>query len=141
MKKSLLGLYSLLLIAFGCSSDLSSSNIPDIYVRETVILANQEALPLRFDGGVIYITGGVRGIMVYRENASTYKAFDRACPNNPTATCELLRADDSKVFMIDTCCKSQFDWNGYYLGGPARGVPRQYATALVNGTLYIDNNP
>lgn len=139
MKKNVL--YWCLAMAMMACDNSSQYIIPDVYVREEVVLANQEALPLRFDKGVIYISGGVRGIMVFRENATTYKAFDRACPNNPDVICELLKADISTVFMKDSCCGSQFDWNGTYLGGPARGNPRQYPTAIVNGRLIISNNP
>ena len=138
--------FSLIILIFlgfvACSDDSDAYIIPNVYVREEVVLSNQEALPLRFDGGVIYISGGVRGLMIYKQNATTYRAYDRACPNNPSASCELLKADISRVFMQDSCCGSQFSWEGTYMGGPAKGNPREYATAVVSGgRLLISNTP
>ncbi|WP_400193147.1 hypothetical protein [Hymenobacter sp. B81] len=133
----------LLVVLAGLGSCSSSSTpeplIPSAIVNEVVYLTNQEAAPLRFDRGYIYLNAGVRGIIVVRQNAQQYLAFERNCPYQPYDDCAKVSMDQSGLYMVDSCCSSTFDLYGQTTGGPARRPLRQYVTALSGNQLSITN--
>ncbi|MDX5346967.1 MAG: hypothetical protein LPJ89_01645 [Hymenobacteraceae bacterium] len=129
---------------FACSDDDNQPKqlIPDVYVNEQINLTNIQYAPLRQDGGYVYIQGGVRGIIVYRQSTNSYIAFERNCPYQPFDDCALVSVDQSRLFMIDSCCKSQFDFSGAVIAGPATLPLKRYSTAITGSTgnfLYITN--
>lgn len=113
--------------------------IPDVFVNERINLTTQEALPLRQDGGFIYNEGGLRGIIIYRQDQYTYKAFERTCTFQPQDSCARVEVDPSRLFMIDSCCSSQFNWNGQIMGGPAPAPLKRYQVALDGNILTVYN--
>jgi hypothetical protein len=113
--------------------------LPDVFVNIRLNLTSQEALPLRQDGGFIYQEGGVRGIIIYRQDQYTYRAFERNCTFQPQDSCAQVQVDASRLFMIDPCCSSQFGWNGQIMGGPAPAPLKRYQAALDGNILTIYN--
>jgi len=124
-----------------CSSSDTEAQpqIPIITFTTTISLLDQQNTALRFDNGVQYVSGGVRGLVVIRQNASSYLAFERNCPYQPTDACALVTIDKSRLFLRDTCCTSQFSLQGQVQGGPSRYPLRQYATSLSGNLLTISN--
>ena len=93
---------------------------------------------LKSDGGYAEIDGGVRGIIVYRLDATTFIAYERNCPYRATEACARVDVDISKIFLIDRCCGSTFGFaDGYVTGGPARYSLRRYRTQVSGSTLTI----
>ena len=93
---------------------------------------------LKADGGFVEIDGGVRGIIVYRENANTFIAYERNCPYEAIESCARVEADLSRLFLIDRCCGSTFSFSdGYPMKGPASRPLRKYRTQLSGTTLTI----
>lgn len=124
----------------GCGSKSTvEPTIPSAVVSDVINLSTQEAAPLRFDRGYIYRPGGVRGIIVIRQSAQQYLAFERNCPYQPYDACAKVSMDRSGFFMVDTCCTSRFDLSGQLTSGPARRPMRQYITSLSGNLLYITN--
>jgi hypothetical protein len=122
-----------------CSnSNDAQPQIPLAAVNELVVLTDQKNSNLRFDNGAVYINGGVKGIIVVRQNASSYLAFERNCPYQPLDTCARVKIDPF-VRLLDPCCKSQFSFQGQVQGGPATRNLRQYNTALSGNLLTITN--
>lgn len=109
------------------------------YIDITLFLSNQENLPLQFDRGYVYVDGGIKGVIVYRENASDYRAFDRVCTYHVGDSCALVSVDSSSFFMRDPCCGSQFDFSGGVTQGPANRPMVRYTTYLQGNTLRILN--
>lgn len=128
----------LLVILLGCGRE-KHVILPDVFVDIRLNLTTQEALPLRYDGRAIYLEGGVKGIIVYRKNQDTYFAFERNCTFEPTKECARVDIDPSMFFMIDSCCGSQFDFEGNILGGPAPVPLKRYQTILSGNVLQIYN--
>lgn len=133
----LIGMISLVL--FTCESSEPEDQIPLALVSETINLTNQQYLNLQFNGGHVNIDGGVRGIIIYRVSETEYRAFERNCSFEPLNTCARVEVDGSNLFMIDTCCSSTFDFNGFPTGGPATLPLRQYQTLLQGNFLTITN--
>ena len=131
-----------------CNSGTSgvSPTLASVPVNVQLDLQSQQYQALRFDNGVVAIPpgsangqGGLKGIYVVRQNASTYLAFERNCPYKPTDACALVTLDRSRLFFRDTCCKSQFNLQGQVTGGPSPYPLRQYSTSVSSGLLSIVN--
>jgi len=126
----------------GDSDPEALPQIPIIAFTSTISLLDQQNTALRFDNGVQYVDGGVKGtkgLIVVRQKAGSYLAFDRTCPYQPTSACATVSIDPSRLFLRDTCCTSQFSLQGQVQGGPSRYPLRQYATSLNGNLLTISN--
>ncbi len=130
-------LITLLLLTISCNPDLVDDPIPrKIFPDIIITLTNYPAL--LSDGGYILINdGGVRGIILYRKNSTTYLAFERNCTFQPNDACATVDVHVSTLFMQDTCCGSSFNFDGTPSGGPAWRPLQQYETSLSNNMLTI----
>ena len=137
-----------LLIITSCNSDNGAQpRIPYAPVNLALDLTNQQYRALRFDNGVVALPvrgpagiGGVRGVLVVRQNASSYLAFERDCPYQPDNVCARVGFDTSPApFLRDSCCGSQFSLQGQVTGGPAPRALVQYSTSLSGNLLNITN--
>ncbi|SET92122.1 Rieske (2Fe-2S) protein [Hymenobacter actinosclerus] len=137
-----LGFCALAATALGvaaCNSGSSAQpQIPLTIVNEVLFLTDQQNSALRFDNGAVYHKGGLRGLIVVRQNAGSYLAFDRTCPYQPQDTCARVRIEPY-LRLFDPCCQSQFGFTGQPQGGPATLPLRRYSTALSGNTLTITN--
>ena len=89
-------------------------------------------------GGSVYVTGGVRGIIIYRRSSDEFLAYDRDCPYQPSNTCALIHVDKSAVTATDSCCGSQFLLlDGSIVKGPATIMLKQYQTSFDGTTLHV----
>jgi hypothetical protein len=122
-----------------CDNTDPEDEIPFALVNETINLTNQQYLSLQFNRGHVNIDGGVRGITIYRVSETEYRAFERNCSFEPLNTCARVEVDGSGLFLIDSCCSSSFDFNGFPTGGPATLPLRQYLTLLQGNFLTITN--
>ena len=135
-----------LLVACGSKTD-AQPQIPYAPVNLSLSLAAQEYAPLRFDNGAVTIpakgpagNGGVKGVIVVRQSAGTFLAFERNCPYQPYNDCALVSLDrNSRLFMRDSCCTSQFDLKGLVTGGPAPLPLKQYSVSVQGNLLNITN--
>ena len=121
--------------------------IPNAPVNLSINITNQQYAPLRFDNGAVTLPvqgpaglGGVKGVIVVRQSANTFLAFERNCPYQPFDACATGSLDrNSRLFMRDSCCTSQFDLRGQVIGGPAPRPLKQYSTSLQGSLLNITN--
>ncbi len=123
-----------------CEPDLSDDPIP--YVQFTDIIINLATYPsLQFDGGYQYLNGGVRGIILYRKNVSTYIAYERNSSFHPNEACATVDVDISDQFIIDTCSNSTFSLStGQPTSGPAITPLRRYVVQLSSFNLTITDD-
>lgn len=132
------GAVATLLTGCNSSSNDGQPQIPLAAVNEILFLTDQQNSNLRFDNGAVYHKGGVRGLIIVRQNASSYLAFDRNCPYQPLDTCARLKIDPF-LRLYDPCCQSQFSLQGQPQAGPATRPLRQYNASLSGNTLTITN--
>ena len=126
----------LLLFGVACSDNTEGPRIPDVPVSEQINVTSLQYPKLRQDGGYAYLTQGYRGILVVRQHANLYLAFERACTYDPDCPVEV---DPSNLFIVDKCCGSQFNFQGGVMTGPAVYGLKQYRTSLDGSILYITN--
>lgn len=137
MRSYKLGIITLLL--FSCTRDLSDDPIPITAFTDIVIsLSLPEYFSLQTDDGYKQISGGVRGIIIYRKSSTSYLAYERNCSYHPNDACATVDVHSSGFYMIDTCCSSTFDFEtGSPQGGPATRPLLQYRTQILGSTLTI----
>jgi hypothetical protein len=124
---------------FACDSTPTPDPIPFKIVNKLIDLNNLRYQRLKFDGGFVYEDGGVRGMIIYRRNASSYLIFERNCPFRPMDACANVKVDGSGFFMQDSCCNSVFDFEGSPTSGPAFSPMMRYRASLSGSLLSITN--
>ena len=134
------------LAACGAKND-EQPLIPYAPVNLSINITNQQYAELRKENGVVTLPvkgpagdGGVKGVIVVHQTGGIYLAFERNCPYQPYNACALVSIDrNSRLFMKDSCCNSQFDLRGQITGGPTPRPLKQYSTSLQGTLLNITN--
>ena len=135
-----IGLVSSVIAVFSaCEINNWQDPIPYVVVDTVINLNNQQYQALRLDRGFVELLGGYRGIIVYRENAVTYRAFEKASPHRVDEACAEISVDPSGLFMRELCDNSIYDFEGNPSGGVAQFPLRRYNTQLEGNLLYIFN--
>jgi len=132
----------LLVVFLNCSSDQSDDPIPyQPFADITMNLNLPENTVLRSQGGYRYISGGIRGIILYNAGSNVFYAYERNCSFHPNEACATVNVDASTLFMIDPCCNSQFNFStGNPQGGAAWRPLRKYRTSLIGNELTITDD-
>ena len=123
----------LTILLYNCTPDFVDDPIPATQFPDfTIIISNHPSLLL--DGGFIYRSEGVRGLIIYRKNNSTFLAFERNCTFRPNDVCSTIEVHSSSLYIFDPCCGSTFNFDGNPTGSPASRNLRQYQTFISIGT-------
>jgi hypothetical protein len=138
-KKLIVYCLALLFWTTSCGDSEQITPVIDIPINKIIDLNSLAYQRLKFNGGFVYETGGLRGLIIYRKDATTYYAFDRACTYRINNTCEKIEVDGSTFFLFDPCCQSRFDWEGQPTSGVARANLVRYRTSLSGSVLYVNN--
>ncbi|MDN5216562.1 hypothetical protein QQ020_31120 [Fulvivirgaceae bacterium BMA12] len=135
-------IFALLLLSViaGCEESGGDNQIPFVFVDETINLNNFEFLDLKTLGGHVTINAGVRGIIIYRESNTVYRAFEKNCTYQPLDACADVEVDQSGLFLIDPCCSSKFNFDGFPFEGPATRPLLEYRSSVSGNTLRITNS-
>jgi Rieske Fe-S protein len=143
IKYSILALVigTLVLLSWSCSKDSQEyNNIPNVAVNLQLDISSTMYIELSTIGGYVYLTGGYKGIVVYRISPEDFVAYDRACPYNPTLPCERITMDPSGITLTDSCCMSNFNiLDGAVNKGPATQPLKRYHTQFDGQYLRIWN--
>jgi len=131
------------IVNMGCEPQPPYSDIPIIPFDDIYIDLSLPAYSsLMFDGGYVEINGGVRGIILYKESANIYHAYERNCSYMANDACATVNVHFSGLYMEDPCCQSTFSFtNGLPLGGPAFYGLREYQSYLSGLGLVITDMP
>ncbi|CAN5139102.1 hypothetical protein BH23BAC1_BH23BAC1_00950 [soil metagenome] len=132
--------FILLFVISACDRDHFDNELPYAYVEITINTNNLQYDDLRIRG-FTYISGGLRGIVILRDDFGNLKAFDRACPFQPENPCGLIEVAVSRFHMLDPCCNSTFNLQGIPTGGPAINRMREYFTFVDGDFLTISSEP
>jgi hypothetical protein len=137
MKKIIILVLSLLSLSSCTDSD---DYIQNVYVNIEVPVNQPEYSDLDAIGNSIFITGGVKGIIIYHANVNDYRAFDRNCSFEPSTQCAQIDSINSTIASCN-CCSSKFliDQNGITANGPALRSLKEYYTSFSGGILKIKN--
>ncbi|MDP4265878.1 MAG: hypothetical protein Q8880_00410 [Bacteroidota bacterium] len=117
----------------------SDEVVPNVSVDIYMNISSTQFTKLAAIGGWEYITGGVKGIIVYRKSQDEFIALERNCTYKPSNGCR-IQVEKSGVTAIDSCCMSKFlILDGSVLHSPATTPLKQYRTSFDGTTLHIYN--
>ena len=123
-----------------CCRKKDKEYIPAVPVDFYLYTTDPSFFNLQVVGGWEYITGGSRGILVYRASNEEFAAFDRHCPYQPENSCGQVQVINTNVSAIDSCCGSQFSIiDGSILNGPASMPLKRYQATFDGAVLHIYN--
>lgn len=123
----------------GCSG-YEHATIPTVQVNFSIRPDRIECPNLNYIGGHEYFTGGVKGIIVYRVDQSTFVAYDRACPHDWGIDDSRLVVDESGILIRHDTCGSVFNiLDGSVISGPSRFPLKFYKTRYNGVKLRIYN--
>ena len=125
---------------FSCTED--NDLIPNVYVNFNIQLNSAEFSNLQAVGNSEYVTGGVKGIILYRYDFDTFLAFDRACSFRPSIDCERVKIDNKTgtTLLTDSCCGSKFlITDGYPIEGSALLPLKRYNTSFDGENISVFN--
>lgn len=114
--------------------------IPDVYVNFFINPNSTEYLELNSPGGWVTVTGGYRGILIYRLAVEQFLAYERTCPYDPSESQARIEVEESGV-----TCRCPVCGSGYILldGSPFEGPSvyplKQYRTTYDGALLYVYN--
>ena len=136
MKIRILALFCLLFFSCQKEEDYIQNVVVDINLNLTL----PEFSDLQTVGNSVFITGGVKGIIVYRQGFDSYKTYDRNCSFEPSLSCARIDSVNSSI-AICKCCNSMFllEQNGDNIDGPALLPLKKYQNNLSEDFLYIYN--
>ena len=135
MKIRILALFCLLFFSCQKEEDYIQNVVVDINLNLTL----PEFSDLQTVGNSVFITGGVKGIIVYRQGFDSYKTYDRNCSFEPSLSCARIDSVNSSI-AICKCCNSKFLLSdGTPFDGPALLPLKQYQNNLSEDFLYIYN--
>ena len=137
MKK--IALLLIITLLCGACGNYQHDTIPYRKVDITLSVGDPNYYMLNHDGGYLYLTGGVNGIIVYRM-LNEFKAYDRACPYDWENSNSWLCYEPSELMIHDSCCGSRFNIiDGTVMNGPARHPLKYYRTSFDGMLLRIYN--
>src|SRR5687768_11361446 len=135
-------LFLLIIVALSCSRcrDRNNTNqVPYVPVNITINVNQPDFFDLTVPTGWVYVTGGSRGIIIYRNSMDEFTALERHSTFEPENQCSVA-VDEDGVLISDPCSDSQ--WlihDGSVVDGSASLPLIQYETSFQDPFLYITN--
>lgn len=130
----------LAIVLLACNKD--KQKIPYVYVDFYINTTDPNFSALNAVGGYVYVTGGSKGIIVYRRSSNEFMAYERHCPYDPDASCSRLDVQSSGLLVEDACCNSVYLMtDGSPSSGPGTaGDPMlQYHTTFDGLNVHVTN--
>jgi hypothetical protein len=130
----------LILIFSCCSSRRNACYFPSVPVVFKEINLNLiEYSNLRFENSFVYESGGIAGLIIYRETGNDFRVFDRASPISPENPNAILYVDSNLFGLKDSVNNALFDFEGNILYGPKNCNLLRYNAAYHPPFLIIQN--
>jgi nitrite reductase/ring-hydroxylating ferredoxin subunit len=119
----------------GCKK--AADQVPLVFVDFSISLSLPEYASLAAPGGWTEVTGGSRGIIIYRVAMDEFVAFDRHCTYKVQDACRIDVDEETGITANCPCCNSTFSiYDGIPVNGPATVSLLDYRTGY-NGTTNI----
>lgn len=132
-------LLALLFILISCKKKIKDP-IPDVYVSFYMNISSTIYLELSSVGGWVNLTGGYKGIIVYRKSTDEFMAFERACPNDWKIDSAYVSVEPSGLILKCRSCGSDFlILDGSVVNGPSEIPLKQYYTDYDGQMLHVFN--
>jgi nitrite reductase/ring-hydroxylating ferredoxin subunit len=133
------GLIAVMPLLNACKKQ-KNNPIPETYVSFYMNISSTLYLNLASVGGWENITGGYKGIVVYRKSSEEFMAFERACPYDWEIDSGYVSVESSGLILKCKSCGSEFlILDGSIMKGPSTLSLKLYKTEFDGQTLHIYN--
>lgn len=123
-----------------CKKDSQPGQVPNIYVDINIYTTDPLFSNLNPVGGWTYVSGGSKGILVYRKSNTEFMAYERHCPYRPQDPCGQIEVDLTNLQAVDSCCSSKFLLtDGSVTIGPSPFPLKFYQNTFDGNVLHIFN--
>ena len=142
MKNRTLGLilFTFLVLTACSKKENPPPTIPDAYVNFFINPNSTEYLELNSPGGSVALTGGYRGIIIYRLTLDQFLAYERTCPYDPWEEGARIDIEESGLTTVCPVCGSKYILlDGSPFEGPSTYFLKQYRTTYDGNLLYVYN--
>ena len=120
-----------------CDKNNENSEIPYVYVNFVIYPNTIDFIP---EGGHVTLSGGYKGLIIYRPFSDQFMVFERACPYDPLEDHARVIVEDNGVIAVDSLCGSRFLLtDGSPIKGPAQRALKQYRSRYDGYTLQVSN--
>jgi nitrite reductase/ring-hydroxylating ferredoxin subunit len=132
-------LSSLFLFFTSCEKE-SQHPVPNVMVDIRINIENASYAGLNTIGNSIHVTGGYRGIIIFRVGLTEFTAFDRSCPHHPYEQCAVVNGLPGQPFGKCDCCETTYQLlDGSKFEGPSLYPLRAYRVTFNHPFLSISN--
>ena len=124
------------------SCNKNNQVVPYVYVDLYVNISLPSYSSLNAIGGWAYVSGGSKGIIVYRQTTDQFAAYDRHCTYNSDNPCGPASVDSSNTYVACSCDGSQYQlYDRLVIQGPATFSLKPYQTSFdpMTNTVHIYN--
>jgi nitrite reductase/ring-hydroxylating ferredoxin subunit len=135
MKLRFIFLFVVLIIS--CKKNKNLHPVPNQSFDFTIDLTLPSYADLNGVGGYAFVTGGSKGIIVYRRSIDEYIAFDRHSPADVDGSCATALTPNSDNFLVleDACNNAEFSlYDGSAIANSEFGL-RQYMAIWDGGQV------
>ena len=129
----------ILAVSLSCRKE-KPYTIPETSVDIYIYTSNPSYISLTVVGGWAYVSGGVRGVLVYRKSNTEFIAYERNCTYQSSDACATVVVDKSNIVAVETCCHSEFLLtDGSVIKAPASLPLKVYRNTYDGNVLHIYN--
>ncbi len=114
--------------------------VPNVMVDIRINIENPSYAALNTVGNSVSVSGGYRGIIIYRVGLNEFTAFDRSCPHHPWEQCAVVNGQLGQPFAKCDCCQTTYQLlDGSKFSGPSLFPLRAYRVTFLHPFLSINN--
>jgi hypothetical protein len=125
--------------AGGCDKE-KRERVPNIYVNFTIDITSGQYTELQLIGGWIYVTGGYRGIILYRNTLEEIVAMDRTSTYKPETLGNQVFVEPGSPIAVDTAGGMRYLlMDGSVIEGPVSIPLKRYRTTFNGMMLSVYN--
>jgi len=130
--------FILLLITTLSCCKRSEDRVPMVFVDFSLSLNLPEFSSLAVQNGWIEVSGGSRGIIIYRRSQDEFVAFDRHCTYKVSEGCRIDVDTETGITANCPCCNSVFSiYDGIPVSGTATVTLLDYRTGYNANTNIL----
>jgi hypothetical protein len=135
------GIILLLIVLAGISCNKESQEkVPNVYVNFTVDINSGQYTDLQLIGGWIYVTGGYRGIILYRGSQDEITALDRTSTYKPVTLGTQVIVESNNLMAADTAHGMRYLLtDGSVVEGSVSVPLKKYRTTFTGSILNVYN--
>jgi nitrite reductase/ring-hydroxylating ferredoxin subunit len=123
-----------------CKKEAQPPEIPYAYVNFQIDPNGTQYINLNVVNGWETVTGGYKGILIFRKSVNEFAAFERACPYDPGKDGALVIVEESGITCKCAICGSKYIMtDGTPFEGPSRYTLKQYNAFYDGVMLHVTN--